>query len=46
MVQAVRLIDVLPAPVARAAAKLNTKGVRLHDSITVKDYTGLDKTHE
>ncbi|WP_433715828.1 FAD-dependent monooxygenase [Nocardia sp. CA-084685] len=44
MIQAVRLINVLPAPVTRAAAKLNAKGVRLHDSIVVKDYTPFDKT--
>ena len=33
-----RLVSVLPARVSRAAAKLNTKGVRLHDSMTVRDY--------
>lgn len=38
MIQAIRLIDALPTPVSRAAAKLNAKGVRLHDSIAVRDY--------
>ncbi|WP_433664012.1 FAD-dependent monooxygenase [Nocardia sp. CA-128927] len=46
MVNAIRLINVLPAPVSRAAAKLNTKGVRLHDSIAVRDYTGFDRMRE
>ncbi|MEV4128109.1 FAD-dependent monooxygenase [Nocardia sp. NPDC049707] len=44
MVNAVRLINVLPAPVSRAAARLNAKGVRLHDSIAVKDYAASDRT--
>jgi hypothetical protein len=33
-----QLISVLPARVSRAAAKLNAKGVRLHDSMIVRDY--------
>ncbi|SDM19921.1 FAD-dependent monooxygenase [Allokutzneria albata] len=33
-----RLLTALPAGVARAVAKLNTRGVRMHDSMTVKDY--------
>jgi hypothetical protein len=43
MIQAIRLINTLPAPVSRAAAKFNAKGVRLHDSITVKDYEPFNK---
>ncbi|MEO3797999.1 FAD-dependent monooxygenase [Nonomuraea sp. B10E15] len=39
LVQAARLIDHLPAAVTRAASKIGAaKGVRLHDSITLKDY--------
>lgn len=34
-----RLISVLPARLSRAAAKLNTKGMRLHDSMVVRNYT-------
>jgi hypothetical protein len=33
-----RLVSVLPARLSRAAAKRNSKGVRLHDSMTVRDY--------
>jgi hypothetical protein len=33
-----RLATVLPASVTRALAELNTKGVRMHDSIPVKEY--------
>ncbi len=33
-----RLISALPAGVSRAVAKLNTGGVRMHDSMPVKDY--------
>src|SRR5437763_12830139 len=39
LAQGARLISALPASVSRAAAKLNTKGFRLHDSMKVKDYT-------
>ncbi|GLY89510.1 FAD-dependent monooxygenase [Actinoallomurus iriomotensis] len=38
LTQGVRLVSALPAGVSRAAARLNSKGVRLHDSMTVKDY--------
>ena len=34
-----RLISVLPAWASRTAAKANSKGIRLHDSIAVPDYT-------
>lgn len=33
-----QLVSALPSPVSRAVAKLNTKGVRMHDSIPVPDY--------
>ncbi|TMR11195.1 FAD-dependent oxidoreductase [Nonomuraea turkmeniaca] len=35
---AVRLIGHLPAGLTRAAAKISSKGVRLHDSVRLKDY--------
>jgi 2-polyprenyl-6-methoxyphenol hydroxylase-like FAD-dependent oxidoreductase len=35
----VQLASQLPAPLTRALAKLNTKGVRMHDSWQVPDYT-------
>ncbi|HVQ97509.1 MAG TPA: FAD-dependent monooxygenase [Mycobacterium sp.] len=35
------LISLLPAPLTRAVARLNTKGVRMHDSMRVKDYTSI-----
>ncbi|MEU6720070.1 FAD-dependent monooxygenase [Nonomuraea sp. NPDC046802] len=38
LTQGVRLVSRLPAGLTRAAAKLGSKGVRLHDSITPKDY--------
>lgn len=38
-----RLINLLPASVSRSIAKLNAKGVRLHDTITLKDYTPMDR---
>ncbi|WP_370963346.1 FAD-dependent monooxygenase [Amycolatopsis sp. cg9] len=34
-----RLVSALPAGFSRAVAKLNTGGVRMHDSMRVKDYT-------
>jgi 2-polyprenyl-6-methoxyphenol hydroxylase-like FAD-dependent oxidoreductase len=40
---AARLINLLPASVSRSIAKLNAKGVRLHDTITLKDYTPMDR---
>jgi 2-polyprenyl-6-methoxyphenol hydroxylase-like FAD-dependent oxidoreductase len=36
-----QLISSLPASVVRTLAKLNTKGVRMHDSMQVKDYSTL-----
>jgi len=41
MTQAVQLVSLLPASLTRAMAKLNTKGVRMHDSIRVPDYTDV-----
>lgn len=38
LVQAARLVSALPAGVSRALAKLNTKGVRMHDAMVVRDY--------
>jgi 2-polyprenyl-6-methoxyphenol hydroxylase-like FAD-dependent oxidoreductase len=39
LIQAARLVTALPAELSRAIARLDSTGVRLHDSITVKDYT-------
>ena len=36
-----QLISLLPAPLTRAVAKLNAKGMRMHDSMRVKDYTSM-----
>jgi hypothetical protein len=33
-----RLLSALPTPIGRALAKANDKGLRLHDSMHVKDY--------
>lgn len=33
-----QFVSSLPAPFTRAVAKLNTKGVRMHDSMPVPDY--------
>ncbi|WP_327090635.1 FAD-dependent monooxygenase [Nonomuraea sp. NBC_01738] len=38
LVQGARLISALPAGVSRALAKLNSKGVRMHDSMTIREY--------
>lgn len=38
LVQGARLVSVLPAGVSRALARLNDKGVRMHDTMVVKDY--------
>jgi 2-polyprenyl-6-methoxyphenol hydroxylase-like FAD-dependent oxidoreductase len=37
-----QLISSLPAPFTRAVASLNTKGVRMHDSMPVPDYPELE----
>lgn len=36
-----QLISAMPAPLSRALAKLNSKGVRMHDSMPVPDYGGV-----
>jgi 2-polyprenyl-6-methoxyphenol hydroxylase-like FAD-dependent oxidoreductase len=36
-----QLVSLLPAPLTRTIAKLNTKGVRMHDAMRVKDYTSI-----
>jgi 2-polyprenyl-6-methoxyphenol hydroxylase-like FAD-dependent oxidoreductase len=36
------LVSRMPAPLSRTLAKLNTKGVRMHDSIHVPDYADID----
>jgi 2-polyprenyl-6-methoxyphenol hydroxylase-like FAD-dependent oxidoreductase len=38
LVGGARLLSALPAPISRAVAKANNKGLRLHDSMPVKDY--------
>ncbi|GAA5113161.1 FAD-dependent monooxygenase [Pseudonocardia adelaidensis] len=38
LVAGARLLSALPTPVGRAIAKANNKGLRLHDSMRVKDY--------
>jgi 2-polyprenyl-6-methoxyphenol hydroxylase-like FAD-dependent oxidoreductase len=37
-----QLISSLPAPLTRAIAKLNTKGVRMHDSMPVPEYPEIE----
>ncbi len=36
-----QLVSSMPASLSRALAKLNTKGVRMHDSMQVPDYSGV-----
>ena len=38
LVGGARLLAALPTPIGRAIAKANDKGLRLHDSMPVKDY--------
>jgi len=38
LTQGARLISALPAGVSRTLAKLNSKGIRMHDTMPVKDY--------
>ncbi|TAM71585.1 FAD-dependent monooxygenase [Mycobacterium sp.] len=37
-----QLISAMPGSLSRSLAKLNTKGVRMHDSMPVPEYTGSD----
>jgi hypothetical protein len=41
LTEGVRLVTALPSWVSRALAKLNTKGLRTHDSMVVKDYDSV-----
>ncbi len=42
LTRGVQLASRMPAPLSRALAKLNTKGLRMHDSIQVPDYSGAE----
>ena len=44
VVHAARLTNVLPGSVSRAIAKLNSGSIRLHDSISLKDYPRPETT--
>jgi 2-polyprenyl-6-methoxyphenol hydroxylase-like FAD-dependent oxidoreductase len=37
-----RLISSMPAPLSKSLAKLNTKGLRMHDSMPVPDYADIE----
>lgn len=37
-----QLISAMPGSLSRSLAKLNTKGVRMHDSMPVPEYPGID----
>ncbi|MGD1255847.1 FAD-dependent monooxygenase [Mycobacterium seoulense] len=37
-----QLVSLMPGSLSRAVAKLNTKGVRMHDSMPVPDYSATD----
>lgn len=37
-----QLVSLMPASLSRALAKLNTNGVRMHDSMPVPDYSGAE----
>jgi len=41
VIRGAQLVSLFPAPLTRTLAKLNTKGVRLYDSMRVKDYTSV-----
>ncbi|GAA3584512.1 FAD-dependent monooxygenase [Nonomuraea rosea] len=42
LAQGMRLINHLPAALTKAATKISSKGVRLHDSIELKDYSAFN----
>ncbi|GAA4943204.1 2-polyprenyl-6-methoxyphenol hydroxylase-like FAD-dependent oxidoreductase [Nonomuraea thailandensis] len=44
LLKGVRLVNRLPVALTRAAVKLGSKGVRLHDSIALKDYAAPRET--
>jgi hypothetical protein len=41
---AARLVNVLPSSVSRVIGKLNTGSIRLHDTISLKDYQPRETT--
>ncbi|MFG1683778.1 FAD-dependent monooxygenase [Nonomuraea sp. NPDC049269] len=46
LTQAARLIGHVPVAVSKAAAKLGSKGIRLHDSIALKDYSAYESVRQ
>ncbi|WP_416567292.1 hypothetical protein [Nocardia testacea] len=42
LVQGARLLSVLPAPAGRAFLRLTTESARVHNSMTVEDYSPLE----
>lgn len=42
LTRGVQLVSLMPGSLSRALAKLNTKGVRMHDSMPVPDYSAAD----
>jgi 2-polyprenyl-6-methoxyphenol hydroxylase-like FAD-dependent oxidoreductase len=42
LTRGVQLASRMPAPLSRALAKLNTKGLRMHDSMQVPDYSAAE----
>ena len=44
VVGAARLVNALPGSVSRAIAKLNNRSIRLHDTISLKDYRPKETT--
>ncbi|MGN6334642.1 FAD-dependent monooxygenase [Mycobacterium sp.] len=38
----VQMVSLIPGSLSRSLAKLNTKGLRMHDSMPVPEYTGSD----
>lgn len=42
LVRGAQLVSALPVGLSRSLARLNGKGVRLHDSMTVKDYAAAE----
>ena len=42
LTRGLQLISLMPGSLSRALAKLNTKGVRIYDSMQVPDYSGAD----
>jgi 2-polyprenyl-6-methoxyphenol hydroxylase-like FAD-dependent oxidoreductase len=42
LTRGVQLVSLMPGSLSRALAKLNSKGVRMHDSMPVPDYSGAE----